>query len=300
MKAIDISNNNENVNFDNIVKTGIECVYIKASEGATFQDIYRTINYNLAKERNLKIGFYHFLVATSTPEEQAKNFYSCIKDKDYNCMPCLDVEIYFNGVNNYVERFIKAFQKLRNEPILIYTYLNFGNVYLSDLFINNKFWLAHYTNKPWVYGDFKFPNVVGHQYTEKGRLINSDKVYDLNVFTDEVILENKTVQNVKLAKIEGKIAELQTICNTILGTNLKIDNIYGSKTDEAVKKLPLLAYNRNNNKSLVQWVQLRLGLEPDGIFGVQTKLNVKYFQSRNNLDTDSIVGYNTYRKLCLV
>ena len=300
MRGIDISNNNGDVNFDNIVKSGIDVVYIKSSEGATFQDIYRTINYNMAKERNLNVGFYHFLVATSTPEEQAKNFYSCIKDKEYNCLPCLDVEIYFNGVNNYVERFIKAFQKLRNEPILIYTYLNFGNVYLSDLFINNKFWLAHYTEKEWSYGDFKFPNVVGHQYTEKGRLINSDKVYDLNVFNKDILLDRNAVQNQNNVKIEGKVAELQGICNSILGTNLKIDNIYGSKTDEAVKKLPLLAYNRNNNKSLVQWVQLRLGVEPDGIYGVQTKLNVKYFQSRNNLDTDAIVGYNTYRKMATI
>lgn len=300
MKAIDISNNNENVNFDNIVKTGIECVYIKSSEGATFQDIYRTINYNLAKERNLKIGFYHFLVATSTPEEQAKNFYSCIKDKDYNCMPCLDVEIYFNGVNNYVERFIKAFQKLRNEPILIYTYLNFGNVYLSDLFINNKFWLAHYTNKPWVYGDFKFPNIVGHQYTEKGKIFDCDKNFDLNEFTNDILLDCEPVQNKKSEKIEGKIAELQELCNQILATNLVIDNIYGIETDKAVKRLPFLSINRINDRRLVTWLQLRLGIEADGIFGSQTRLNVRYFQSRNGLEIDGVVGYNTYRKLCLI
>lgn len=300
MKGIDISNNNGDINFDNIVKSGIDVVYIKASEGATFQDIYRTINYNLAKERNLKIGFYHFLVSTSTPEEQAKNFYSCIKNKDYDCLPCLDVEIYFNGVNNYVERFIKAFQKLRNEPILIYTYLNFGNVYLSDLFINNKFWLAQYTKEPWKYDYFKFPNIVGHQYTEKGKIINSNKNYDLNAFTDEVLLNKNTVQISKTEKIEGKIAELQQLCNGILGTNLIIDNIYGINTDNAIKKLPLLGFNRNNNKNLVQWVQLRLGIEADGIFGTQTKLNVRMFQSRNNLDIDGIVGYNTYRQLCLI
>lgn len=300
MKGIDISNNNGDVNFDDIVKSGIDVVYIKASEGATFQDIYRTINYNMCKERNLNVGFYHFLVSTSTPEEQAKNFYSCIKDKDYNCLPCLDVEIYFNGVNNYVERFIKAFQKLRNEPFLIYTYLNFGNVYLSDLFINNKFWLAHYTERQWSYGNFKFPNVVGHQYTEKGKLINSDKVYDLNVFNNDILLARNGVQNQNNVKIEGKVAELQGLCNAILGTNLKIDNIYGTNTNNAIKKLPLLAFNRNNNKNLVEWVQLRLGIKADGIFGTQTKLNVKMFQSKNNLDVDGIVGYNTYRKLATI
>ena len=300
MKGIDISNNNGNINFDNIVKSGIETVYIKASEGTTFKDIFCTINYNLAKDRNLNIGFYHFLVGTSEPETQAENFYNCIKNKDYNCLPCLDVELNFNNVNEYIIRFIKAFQKLRNQEILIYTGLNFGNENLRDVFINNKFWLAHYTEKPWKYGYFKFPNVVGHQYTEKGKIINCDKNFDLNVFTNDILLECECVQNKKSEKIEGKIAELQGLCNQILATNLDIDNIYGTETDKAIKRLPLLSINRINDRRLVTWLQLRLGIEPDGIFGSQTRLNVRYFQSRNYLEIDGIVGYNTYRKLCLI
>ena len=30
---------------------------------------------------NLKVGFYHFLVKTSSPETQAENFYNKIKNK---------------------------------------------------------------------------------------------------------------------------------------------------------------------------------------------------------------------------
>lgn len=294
MKGIDISNNNGNVNFDNIIKSGIETIYIKASEGTTYKDNFCTMNYNLAKERNMNIGFYHFLVETSSPETQAQNFFECIKNKNYNCLPCVDVEVYFNQVNEYLLRFIKQFQKLKNEEIIIYTGLYFGNIYLRDVFINNKFWLAHYTGEPNKHGAFKFDNIVGHQYTEKGQIINSHKYFDLNIFTNDILLHKQSQE------VTGKIAELQGLCNQILNTDLVIDNIYGELTDNAIKRLPLLSINRINDRRLVTWLQLRLGINTDGIFGAQTRLNVRYFQSRNGLEIDGVVGYNTYKKLCLI
>lgn len=300
MKGIDISNNNGDINFDNIVKSGIDTVYIKASEGTTYKDIFCQMNYNLAKDRNLNIGFYHFLVGSSSPETQAKNFYECIKDKKYNCIPCIDVELNFYGVNDYLIRFINEFKKLSNQDLIIYTGLNFGNENLRDVFINNKFWLAHYTGKAWKYGYFKFPNIVGHQYTEKGKIFDCDKNFDLNVFTNDILIDCESVQNKNFVKIEGKIAELQDLCNQILATNLVIDNIYGNNTDKAIKRLPLLSINGINDRRLVTWVQLRLGIEADGIFGSETRLNVRYFQSRNALEIDGVVGYNTYKKLCLI
>ena len=294
LKGIDISNNNEDINFNNIVDAGIEVVYIKASEGMTFKDMFCTINYNMAKERNLKVGFYHFLVASSEPERQAVNFYECIKNKKHDCLCCLDVEIYFNGINDYIRRFINKFKALTGEELLIYTGLNFGNVYISDLFINNKFWLAHYTNIPNNYGKFKFDEIIGHQYTDRGKLPNCTKNFDFNIFTKEILL-NAGNEN---TEVNGKIAELKVIANKILGCNLKIDNEYNKEFDNILKKLPLCGVPYVQ-RDLTRWVQLRVGCKPDGIFYTITKDAVLGWQYSHGLLCDGIVGYNTYKSLCL-
>ena len=103
-------------------------------------------------------------------------------------------------------------------------------------------------------------------------------------------------ENVKTVQATGKIAELQKLCNSILGGKLEIDNIWGPKTDEAVRKLPFcgLPYVQ---RELTTWVQLRLGVVPDGIFGIRTESAVKAWQRKNGLKVDGIVGYNTYKSL---
>ena len=88
------------------------------------------------------------------------------------------------------------------------------------------------------------------------------------------------------------------MCNSILKTDLKIDNIWGEQTNNAVKKLPLcgLLYVQ---RELTTWVQLRLGETADGIFGIKTERTVKTWQRDHNIMVDGIVGYNTYKSLAL-
>ena len=80
--------------------------------------------------------------------------------------------------------------------------------------------------------------------------------------------------------------------------DLKIDNIWGEQTNNAVKKLPLcgLLYVQ---RELTTWVQLRLGETADGIFGIKTERAVKTWQRDHNIMVDGIVGYNTYKSLAL-
>lgn len=296
MKGIDISNNNGDINFDNIVNSGIDVVYIKATEGTTFQDIYCQINYNMAKERNLKIGFYHFLVGSSSAITQARNFYNMIKGKIYQCKPCLDVEVYFDNLNNYIKDFKMEFKKLSGQDIIIYSGLYFSNDFIFDKSL--PLWIANYTNRQWSYGNSLFNNIVGHQYTDKGKINDCDKNFDLNVFTNDILLDCEIVQNQEPVKIVGKVAEIQQLCNSLVGTNLVIDNIYGTNTDNTIKKLPLCSKN-GYNKELTTWVQLRLGCRPDGVYGNETEKMVRLWQNMHHLTVDGIVGYYTLRSLCL-
>ena len=183
-KGIDVSNNNGSINFNKVKNSGVECVYIKATEGTTFKDGYLDANYSNAKSVGLKMGFYHFLVGTSSPETQATNFYNAIKNKSNDLIPMLDIETNFNGLVDYAERFIKKFKELSNMKVGIYTYTGF----LSNLkgkFTEYLLWEANYNNTPW-----KLPNNsytrVGHQYTEKGKVNGIEGPVDVNEFTNNI------------------------------------------------------------------------------------------------------------------
>ena len=82
--GIDISNNNGSIDFSKVAAVGVEYVYAKATEGATFKDSTMETFYANCKAQGLKVGAYHFLVGTSTPEAQAQNFYAKIKDYSWN------------------------------------------------------------------------------------------------------------------------------------------------------------------------------------------------------------------------
>lgn len=71
IKGIDVSNNDGNIDFSKVASDGVEYVYVKATEGQSFRDSYMNSFYNDCRSNKLKVGPYHFLVGTSTPEAQA-------------------------------------------------------------------------------------------------------------------------------------------------------------------------------------------------------------------------------------
>ena len=113
MKGIDVSNHNGKINWSKVKSDGVELVYIKATEGTTYQDLWLENHYQGARSVGLFTGFYHFLVGTSQPESQAHNFYNQIKDKKNDLIPCLDIEVSGFDVGNYALRFLKKFKELK-------------------------------------------------------------------------------------------------------------------------------------------------------------------------------------------
>ena len=80
-EGIDVSDWQGEIDFKEVKNSGIDMVYIRASEGANYVDSYFKENYESAKENGLKVGFYHFLTATSIEEakEEAKFFVNTIR-----------------------------------------------------------------------------------------------------------------------------------------------------------------------------------------------------------------------------
>ena len=300
MKGIDISNNNGSINFNGVKNSGVECVYIKATEGTTFQDSYKSAFYGGAKSIGAKVGFYHFLVGTSAPETQAENFYKEIISYQNDLVPMLDVEVNFPGLNDYIARFIGRFNQLTSMEIGIYTYTSFLNEYIDvERFKTLKLWEANYNNNPWNLPSNSFANRVGHQYTEKGTIQGVNGVCDVNEFNEGVFNGNKqvVVNNPVQATTDNIYLQLQRELNVQgftdkNGNKLIEDGIPGELTLSAC---PVVRKGASGN--ITTWIQLRCGATPDGIFGTDTENAVKWMQRKWNINDDGIVGPNTWRKL---
>lgn len=97
--GIDVSDYQGYVDYTKVKNSGIEIVYIKASQGSNIKDPYFDINYENAKANGLKVGFYHFMTATNTQEaeQEAKFFAYVISGKTPDCKLVMDYE-QFGGV----------------------------------------------------------------------------------------------------------------------------------------------------------------------------------------------------------
>ena len=116
---------------------------------------------------------------------------------------------------------------------MIYTGGYFGRDNLDSRINGYKGWIAHYgVDYPMNTG---FP-VVGHQYSETGRVNGINGNVDINNFNESIFLDIQVVaSNTTKQPIGGnsKIAELQRICG------VDDDGIWGPITDNAVRNLPL-------------------------------------------------------------
>lgn len=205
VRGIDISNNNAAVNIDKLKEDNIEIVYLKATEGKTFRDKTMAGYHSKCKQNGLKTGAYHFLVSTSSPEDQAVNFYNMIKDYEWDCIPMLDVETNFSGLSQYVIRFIKTFRQLSPLTLGIYSYTGFLPALrdAADFIKDMPFWEANYNNNPWKLPNNFFNNRVGHQYAEKGVVVGVTGYCDVNYFNEGVLLSSQTIPGEWIEK-EGK------------------------------------------------------------------------------------------------
>lgn len=195
IKGIDISNNNGDIDFSKVAEDEVEYVYMKATEGKTFQDGKMDSFYNASKSNGLKVGAYHFLVRTSSPEAQAENFYRKIKNYEWDLIPMLDIETNFEGLSDYVIRFINAFKELCLLQLGIYSYTSFINNIkdIKDIIKDYPFWEANYNNNPWRLPSNFFTNRIGHQYTETGSVPGISGKCDINSFTEEALLNRVNI-----------------------------------------------------------------------------------------------------------
>jgi N-acetylmuramoyl-L-alanine amidase len=136
------------------------------------------------------------------------------------------------------------------------------------------------------------PVVQPVQYTQDNNILAIQKILNKLHFTDKN--GNSLVEDgISGANTIYAIKKLQSICR------LDVDGIVGNDTQNAInyilsKPLCGLPYK---TPVATRYIQYRLGIGVDGIFGNGTKKAVIAFQKNNGLDADGLVGNNTWNKL---
>ena len=90
------------------------------------------------------------------------------------------------------------------------------------------------------------------------------------------------------------LKDWQLAYNNTTGLSITVDGLYGPETESAISN-SIVKIGMNN--SLVAWVQCRVGVIPDAIFGPVTEQAVINFQTANGLSPDGEVGPMTFKTL---
>jgi lysozyme len=183
--GIDVSHHNGELNWAMIKKSGVDFVFIKASQGSSFKDRLFKKNVAGAKENGILVGAYHYFEPGITAEIQVENFLNCIKGLDLDLPSVLDWEERSDASREkQISRALKwlsAVEAETKKKPIIYT----GPYYFSETvgnapeFKQYPLWIAHYKTKtpkipsPWE-------KCLIHQYTETGLLKYHSGMFDLN------------------------------------------------------------------------------------------------------------------------
>ena len=189
MKGIDISNNNNVQDFQAIKNAGYEVVYLKATEGLTFNDGKLRNFYNRAKAAGLKVGFYHFMHNNNAIDE-AKHFLSVINGLESDCLYALDVEAQELNKSPWetsqkIVDFCEYLKSQGKEPC-VYTYKYFWDDVIKGNARNYPLWIANYSASAGI------SNYAGWQYSETGHPSGTDGNIDMDIFNEGILLKKQT------------------------------------------------------------------------------------------------------------
>lgn len=197
--GIDVSGWQGNIDYSEVASSGIEIVYMKASEGTSFVDPYFNQNYTNAKANGLKVGFYHYLTARSNSEAvaEANFFVSTISGMIPDCRLAMDFESFGSlsaeEINEIGLTFMQTVESLSGKEMVIYSDTsNASNIFGGSL-TNYPLWVAQYeVEEPTPNGNWD--SWVGWQYTDAGEISGINGYVDRDRFTDGILLnENSEV-----------------------------------------------------------------------------------------------------------
>lgn len=275
-EGIDVSDWQGYINYEEVKKSGVKVVYIKASQGNNIKDPYFDINYENAKNKGLKVGFYHFLTATTTKEaeKQAQYFTNVISGKTPDCKLVMDYEIFEENTVSQVQEisqvFIETVKRLTNKEVIIYSDLyNSKTIFSKELSEKYKLWIADYTNLGNLENsESNWKNWIGWQYTDRGTVPGINGYVDRDIYTKEIFLEENTpipvIDNTNIEKTDN---QTKTVYYTVKkgDTLSQIATKYGTTVSE------IASINKIENPNLIYPGQILRILQNSTIFGSESR-----------------------------
>lgn len=209
VKGIDVSAYQPNVNFAQVKASGIEVVYIKATEGTAYINPLLDKQYQGAKAAGLKVGFYHFIhpSTVANAQAQAQYFVSAVGGMAYDCPLVMDIEL--NGgltkpeLDGVALAFLREISALTGSVLpVVYTYTGFIAANLTSALAAYPLWLADYNATP--SNNPVWPSWAGWQHSQSGSVAGVNGAVDMDEFTTEIAFPAVTII-AGTTTIEGKL-----------------------------------------------------------------------------------------------
>lgn len=196
-KGIDISNWQGSVNFSEVKNSGVQIVYIEASEGNFYTDPYLQEFYDGASSNGLLIGFYHFFSPSVSASEQARYFTNAISGMTSDCRLVLDLEESGGygaaELSIIANEFLEAVEANSGLKVALYTYASFANNNISPGYGLEKYplWIAEYGSSSPESNPIWGSSYAGWQYSDTGYVPGVNGNCDLDTFNSEILLDSK-------------------------------------------------------------------------------------------------------------
>ena len=202
--GVDVSAHQAEIDMNVLKEQNIEFIYIKATEGSTWQDDRFADNWENAKKAELLSGAYHFFSYDSEGRTQAENFIKTVgPDLKGRLIPAVDVEYYGDKEQNPPEKtevvkelkmYLEMIENEYGVKPFIYTRSDIYEKYLKGEFDDYKKWMSSvYTPLGWNYKD----DWDIWQYLNREELegyTGGEKYIDLNVLNKDKELEDLIIK----------------------------------------------------------------------------------------------------------
>ena len=145
--GIDVSDHQRDIDWATVASDKrIKYVYIKATEGVTYQSRRYRTNLEQARKHGLKVGSYHFMRTGSSVHAQFENFRRVVKKNEQDLLPLIDIEVSQGWTNQQVRDSVKVFADLIEQHYgckpMIYTSAYFYNNILGRAFSEYPLFIA--------------------------------------------------------------------------------------------------------------------------------------------------------------
>ena len=189
IRGIDVSRHQGTINWDAVAASGVDFVYMKATEGGDWTDPEFVGNWNEAGRVGLARGVYHFFTFCRDADEQAAHALATqppeaelpfVVDVEYggNCEGFESVE----RVRASLDRFMDIVtDSIGYDPAIYAVHSSYPD-FIEGRYLGSPLWLQHVLWKPSAEGDRTWSI---WQYSVTGTVPGIEGPVDLNVFNGD-------------------------------------------------------------------------------------------------------------------